>query len=448
MPGPSRAEDFSERVVVLFGSEILAATVGIINGILLARLLGPAGKGDYYLLIFVPTTAVVLVQLGLPSAFAYFTARGQTTGVLARAFVLTAVLSAFALAILALLLPLLRDAFLRGFELGQVLVAFVALPLVLNATFTTAIIAGRKAVRWYAAIKVLNPVATMVLIVVILGGLGASVNAAIAVFLIAALIQMVGLAVGARQVTARPGGAGSASYRDLFRWGLSRYPGSLSEFFGLRIDMYLIAFLIADPSESVGYYTMAIALAEMVFYFPRAVDTLFFPHVAGSPREQSDRQVAQVFRVTLLSTVMFAVALAPAVAILIAFLLPAFGPSWPAFLVLLPGIVGLGASNVPAGYIAGIGRPGLTSSVSLISLATNVVANLLLIPRFGIMGAAMASLISYSLRSALLTIIAARISHTSLLLFVVPRLGDVRFAIAAGLGVVRRLRAGSRDIAA
>ena len=69
---------FSGGVVVLFVTQVFGAGLGIFSGILLARLLGPAEKGDYYILTLVPATAMVLLQLGLPRAFGFYTARGVT----------------------------------------------------------------------------------------------------------------------------------------------------------------------------------------------------------------------------------------------------------------------------------------------------------------------------------------------------------------------------------
>ena len=186
MQETGRAAAFSGRVVALFATQVFGALVGIFNGILLARLLGPAGKGDYYLLLLVPSTAMVLVQLGLPQAVSFYTARGRTAGIMTRALVLTVVLSAGALVAVALLLPLLQDAILHGIALDQFLVALVALPIAVSATFTTAIIMGRQAVRWYAGINIAYPIATGLLLVV-LAGLGPSVMGAIVVYLIATL---------------------------------------------------------------------------------------------------------------------------------------------------------------------------------------------------------------------------------------------------------------------
>jgi O-antigen/teichoic acid export membrane protein len=45
MAEPSRAGAFSGRVGVLFGIQVFGAGIGIVNGIFLGRLLGPAAKG-------------------------------------------------------------------------------------------------------------------------------------------------------------------------------------------------------------------------------------------------------------------------------------------------------------------------------------------------------------------------------------------------------------------
>jgi O-antigen/teichoic acid export membrane protein len=438
---PARRTDvFVGRVAVLFGTDVFAAIVGIVNGILLARLLGPAAKGDYYIVVLVPTTAMVLIQLGLPQAFGYYAARAQTAGIFAKALVLTAVLATATIAVLVLILPFLREAFLHDIPLGEILLAFAALPLALSATFMASIVMGRQAVRWYAVVNAATPVATTVLLVLILGGLGPSVGGAIAVWLLASTIKTIMLAVGTARVTNTRDGSTPATYRGLFRFAMPYYPGSLTEYFSARLDVYLIAWLIAKPAADLGYYSMAVGLAELVFFFPNAVANLFFPHVAGSTREDSDRQVTMVSRVALVVSAGVALALVPAGAVMITILLPAFGPSLPALYVLLPAVVTLSVTKVVGGYLTGIGRPALNSWINISAAVVNVVANLILIPRLGIVGAATASLVSYTMSSVLMTVIVARLSHQPTLDFWAVRAADVRFTFAMSLSLIGRIR--------
>ena len=55
---------------------------------------------------------------------------------------------------------------------------------------------------------------------------------------------------------------GRVTYFGLFRYGLPSYPNSLSVFFSYRVDAYLIAFLVLDPATALGYYSLAVGLAE------------------------------------------------------------------------------------------------------------------------------------------------------------------------------------------
>ena len=434
----TRAGAFTGRVAALFGTQVFGMGLTLVNGILLARMLGPAAKGDYYLIILVPSTATALILLGLPQAIGFFAARGQTVGLVGKAFWLTIVLSIVALIGTLLLLPRLIDSVERGVPIEQILFAFIAVPLGLSATFNTGIVLGRQAVRWKAAVNIAMPLATTFLIVLILGGLGSSVTGAIAVYLIAMAVGTIGFAIGAKRATTDVPGGRPTSYLALLRYGLPLYPASLAVFLNYRVDVYLIAWLIADSSEALGYYSMAVAIAELVFFFPDAVSTMFFPHVAGSPRHEADSQVAMVTRVTLLVSAAVAVAVIPAAYVLISIFLPAFGPSFLPLIVLLPGVVALSVGKVIGGYMSGVARRAIVSYVTVSTVVVNVIANVFLTPRFGIVGAAAGSLVSYTFSSLLLTAIASRMTRTPISSFWIPRLSDIRYVATTALALLHR----------
>ena len=421
-------------------TQVVTAGVGIFNGFVLARLLGPAAKGDYYLLTLLPSTIMVLVQLGLPQAFGFFAARGQTEGLTRKTLLLTAAIALPALAAAVLLLPVLRATFMAGLETSHILFALLALPFALNATYTTGIVLGRQAVRWYAGVNITQTIGYSVLLVVLVAVLGLGLPGALFIFVAITCLQAAGFLIGAARVTARHQDPGSAvSVRDLFGYGLRLYPAIITQFFSYRADVFMLAFLLVDASAPLGYYSMGVSMAEMVFFFPNAVAILLFPHVAGAVREDSDRQVPVVARVTLLMTAFFGLALVPVATVLITVILPDFTPALPALYILLPGVVVFSVAKVLSGYLTGLGRTGLTSSVAISSFVLNIVLNLILIPRFGILGAATASLISYSASSITYTIIASRLAHASVLDFWIPRWGDVRFTVGTIVTFGRRL---------
>lgn len=62
-------------MLTLFLTRVTTFGIGVFNAFLFARLVGPAGKGEYYLLILLPSTVNVLVQLGIPGALGFYSAQ-------------------------------------------------------------------------------------------------------------------------------------------------------------------------------------------------------------------------------------------------------------------------------------------------------------------------------------------------------------------------------------
>lgn len=436
---PASRDAFSNRVAVSFVTQILTAGLGIFNGVILARLIGPSGKGEYYLLTLLPPTLMVLGQLGMPQAFAFFAARGQTRGLVRQAIILTGAVSIPILLVTLMFLPIVQSLFPAGMAQVAIVAPLLALPLLLSSTLTTAIVVGRQAVRWLALVNICFSLSATGLILLLVGALGLGVGGALIAFIATTTLQAVGFLIGAIQVSRTTPSSRSVSFRDLFRRGLPFYPGSLTQFFGYRIDVYLLAWLLAEPSAPLGYYSLAVSMAELMFFFPNAVSTFFFPHVAGLSPEASARQVPLVSRVTLILTIVVGLVLAPVATLAIFLVLPAFGPSLAPLFILLPGVVAVSISKVLGGYVSGLGRSGLNSFVNIVTVVSNVALNIVLIPTYGIVGAALASLVSYSLSSAMYSVIAGRLAGVAAIEFWIPRPADVRFATATAIGLVRRI---------
>jgi O-antigen/teichoic acid export membrane protein len=170
---------------------------------------------------------------------------------------------------------------------------------------------------------------------------------------------------------------------------------------------------------------MAVSLAEISFQVPDSVATLFYPRVAGSARAEADRLAPGMARMTLLLTVVVALVLLPLAWLAIRLVLPDFSGSLLPFAILLPGTVALGLSKVLSGYISGLGRPGPVSAIAATGLVVNVVANLVLIPPLGIAGAAISSLLSYTVHALLTIGVASRLSGAPFGDFVRPGRAEV-----------------------
>jgi O-antigen/teichoic acid export membrane protein len=436
---------FSLRVLVYFVAQVLTAILGLFNGFLLARLIGPEGRGEFYLLTFYAITLMVLGQVGLPQAFTYFAARRQFDGLISRSVAIAIVIGGTLFVATVVLLPELEQTFLRGLEPLAIVVASGSLVFILNANFTTGIVVGRASAFGLALIYVAVNALTTVLTVVLVGMLGLGVWGALIGFVIsyvAYAAAFLGLAI---RKTREVPSVGAVGTRRLLGYGIQFFPATLSQFFAARADVFLLAALLVDAAAPIGYYSLAVGIAELVFLFPNAVSTFFFPHVAGGERAESDRQSAAVSRVTLLLTAAFAVALGPAAAIAILIIIPTFTPALPALFILLAATASMAPTRVLGGYLAGLRRPGLASTVNLTALVANVALNIVLIPQFGFIGSALAVLVSSVLSSVVCSAIAARLSDQPLRSFWLPRVDDLRFVFDRAretlAGIFRRRQA-------
>jgi len=167
---------------------------------------------------------------------------------------------------------------------------------------------------------------------------------------------------------------------------------------------------------------------------------IFLPRVAGLPQAQADALLPKVSRLTVLLTGLVALALIPTAFIGIHLVLPRFNDCLPAFYVLLPAVMSLSVSKVMSSYVAGRGRPGPISVGSIVAVCVNIAANLMLIPIFGIVGAALASLISYSVSAAILLVVACRLSNHHFWELLVPGVEEAKVLVAGVLRGLARAR--------
>jgi len=160
--------------------------------------------------------------------------------------------------------------------------------------------------------------------------------------------------------------------------------------------MFLVNWFLGPAA--VGLYSVGVGLVEKLWLVSQAASTVLFPRVAAESEEHRRKE----FTPLVARTVLWITALAALVLVLLSHWIvlvlysETFLPAVGALQALLIGIVALSAGRVLANDIAGRGFPGLNIYTGLATVLTNVVLNLLWTPRYGIVGAAWASTVSYT----------------------------------------------------
>jgi O-antigen/teichoic acid export membrane protein len=330
-------------------------------------------------------------------------------------------------------LPALQPVLFSTAPLDLLRVAMLALPIQLAASFFGSILWGRQLVRPYSRVLAIQSVGWLLAVIGLVGVGGLGVPGALAGYLLvtgggAVAVAMLVLRHRAAETI---GEAGEGAAREtvgagaLLGYGLRLYPAGLTTFLSYRADLFLLSALLGDAA-AIGLYSLAVSLAEITFQVPDLVATLFYPRFAGSERADADRMAPSMARFTLLVTAIAALALIPMAWLAIRLVLPSFEESLLPFLILLPGTVALGVSKVLSGYISGLGRPEPVSVIAVVAMGVNLVLNLVLIPRFGIAGAALSSMASYGLHAILTIGLASRLSGARYREFITPGRAEIR----------------------
>jgi O-antigen/teichoic acid export membrane protein len=184
------------------------------------------------------------------------------------------------------------------------------------------------------------------------------------------------------------------------RFALPVHSGTIAAYLNYRVDEFFIAALL--PPEQLGFYVIAVGLVERLWILPSAVTTALLPHLTNS-RERDSMLPAAISRHVVIWT---------GVLCLLVFILgdlivrtlfsSAFAPAVAPLRWLLSGIFALSVGKVLVVELLAREKPRYTVWASGIACLVNIIGNLLLVPRMGISGAALASSISYSLLSLIL----------------------------------------------
>jgi O-antigen/teichoic acid export membrane protein len=183
-------------------------------------------------------------------------------------------------------------------------------------------------------------------------------------------------------------------FKDLTKYGVKAYFGILAQFLNYRLDMFMVALFLT--TASVGYYSIAVVIAEKLWMLPGTIATVLFPRISSIKDTEANNLTPRIARHTFFIIFIISLILAMLTVPIIKILFGIdFLPSAVPLLILLPGIVALGGAKTLTADMAGRGKPQFGTYAAFTSLAVNFPLNLWLIPRWGISGAAFASSIAY-----------------------------------------------------
>ena len=430
-----RTPSILAQTLLSFSGQSSGYVASVITGIVVARALGPAGKGvATYATIFLAVLATFTqgIQQGVLYQCGH---RQQDPGrVYGAGMQLSGAVIVPAVAILAVF-ALLHPA--------NVELAYVActLPFTVLNQLATGFFLLNNDIRATVIQGVINTVGvalvTIPAIVIFHAGVPAVLFISSLMIVCSGIYSFFRLSSYVPLLSLR---STRATLKELAWYSFRSGCSSLAGFLNLRIDVFIVKAML--DARTLGIYTLAIATGELMWQISRPLVWTTLARIASSDEKRAVDLTAIVSRNVLAVQILigaFVFAVAPfAVRFVYG---PAYSESADVVRWLMPGLI-LYAAHGSFGYFVAIkrNRPAATLAIQTVSIVACAIITVLTIHRLNIYGAALATSLTYGFMFVANAALFYRFTHESPLRFVLLQREDfarVHRLISGGLAKLR-----------
>ena len=381
-----------ENTIVRLIADVIAAACGFVSAVVTARVLGPSGKGTLSTLLFIAVLLSYACSLGLGDA-AIVLVRSRAASIeeaLASSFAPLAITTMVGCLVLVLI------GWIADWS-AIVPAVVVAGGLVAVSTFLRVLVAlenARERLKMtsliFAVSSATSAIGAILFVAILNMGIAGGALAALCGPLVGGALALWDFS---RRSVSLIGPVSTAYLRRALSFGVPSEAAYILVALSQRVDL-LIVYAILGEADA-GRYTIALTLGQLAAYAPFALATASFPRLAGLDAKEVSQLVEKLSRITLASALGVAFTLFIMIPMGVVSL---FGEGFqdavvPA-LVLTCGSVVWSEQWLLARAAAARGDSRLYFISFGSSLMGMVILDLLLVPGFGLIGAAAASVAS------------------------------------------------------
>lgn len=390
-------------ILTTFVTKILFLGGSFIISVILARLLGPEGKGQVTALFVIPNLTITLANLGIRQASAYYIGQKKYTiqEILSSSLLLWIISSVVSMIIVFAyyLIPSTSNYTVLMMAIGASYV-----PVKVFIAYMNGILQGQQKITILNVKFIIDLIVHIVLVILLVwvfdfGVVGAAAAKLLTVFaVIYYSIHIVSQSAKfkLKYIKGVP--------QDLFKKGIIFALAVFVLQLNYKIDIVFLENMV--DSYDLGLYSVGVALAELIWQLPAAIAVVLFTRSANSlSDEEAGQRSAKLLRITwiplIIASIIFWIIAPVFVQIVYG---NAYAESGQVIRILLPGIALMVLFKILNANLSGRGKPLFALRIYIVTLIVNIVLNLILIPTYGIYGAAMASTISYTLGAIVFTL--------------------------------------------
>lgn len=387
--------NFLRNSTITLGSNLGIALLGLLTGTLLARALGPYGRGLMTTVLIWPLMLTWASGLSLGYSNIYYGSSNASVRrrLFANSFWVALVLGTLVGAVASFILP--RCIPLTPQQHLLLLIGLWTVPTSLWSDYANTLLTSTSRFDRLGVVRLASPALTAICLLILWGMHLLTVTSAVLAYWAGSWLVF-GLTLrylaSDGYVSFRPDFA--LLHRSL-SYSLKMHIGTLAALANGRLDQLVMTAIVAP--KALGLYAFSVTLSEMLKQIAASIATVLYPKASGETRDQERSILAarttrwMLIVVSVCATLLFFIA--PLVIPLVWG--NRFAEVVPTLRVLLPGTVALCVSITMLTNLQGAGNQGVTTIAELASLTVMMPLLWLLLPRMGIFGAGLASTCGY-----------------------------------------------------
>jgi O-antigen/teichoic acid export membrane protein len=332
---------------------------------------------------------------------------------------------------------ILKDAFFKTINKNFIILIVFSIPVYFFNNQLISLIQAFYKIKarnlFLLSQSAINLLLVIVLMAIIGMGLKGAVLASITPLLIIAIMSALLLF---RELNLKEVSLDITLIKKLLIFGFKTHTGNILKDLTYRGDMLIISYFLAP--EQVGYYAIAVSIAEVIWRIPDAIGSVLLPYISMINKKDAQLFTPQLCRRLLLPMIVVCIFVAIAGKSLVTFIFGReYQPSIQALILLIPGVVALTLWKILATDTIAQGHPVQYSLTSGIALLAMIIMDLWLIPVFGINGASVASSISYIIATAFIVFIYIKLTKNKIWSVLIPLKADFIFYKSAMLLITK-----------
>ncbi|QTQ08958.1 oligosaccharide flippase family protein [Macrococcoides canis] len=387
-----------KNTLLIFVRNLMLMFIGFLISIIIARSLGPTLQGKYAIFILIPTLFYNIGNLGIGSSAIYLLNRDYKNRY---SYIL---LIKKIIYILTIFNTILGSIFLYIYvnyanidvSINEFLMIVLLIPVLLVNNIILFLFQALRNFSQFSFNSLLPKILQLLFLVLFIIIDKNTLFLTLLIFLVSNLLSTIYSIYKLEKIISKvEKNITPISVKEFIMYGLKTHLANTVTFLNYRLDQLLIGLLI--NSYSVGIYNISVLIVEKIWSLTNPLITVLFPEM--SRLEDINKKVEltnKLSRIIVISNffigILFFIIMRP-------FIIITFGKEYIEAVnvtnILLIGILAMNIDKILSNFFASVGHPEINMKITNYTLISNLILALIFIPKFGIMGAALSTTMSY-----------------------------------------------------